>query len=127
VRQFSKFAVVGVLNTITSYSVYGISTRWLGLDPLIANVVAFAVAVTVSYVLNKTWTFRDPARVSVNQYSRFVGISAGGFAISEVSILVLHHALGVHDLIAFSVGVGAAMFWNFFANRRWTFARQQPE
>jgi putative flippase GtrA len=121
-RQFIKFAMVGVVNTMTSFSIYFVGTRLLQMPPLLANAIAFVVAVTVSYALNKRWTFRDTRRVSASQYSRFVMINIVGLALSEIIIAALHHGLGWNDIVAFFGAVLIVMFWNFGANRLWTFS-----
>lgn len=121
VKQFVKFSMVGVVNTSTSVTVYLILTRLVGLGPLVANAFAFMVAVTVSFFLNKNWTFRDQQRAYVRQYSRFFLISMIGLGLSELIIYGLHVRYGIHDLIAFFIAVLTVVFWNFFANRWWTF------
>ncbi len=121
VRQFVKFAIVGVFNTATSADVYLIASRPLALDPLVANAVAFVVAVTVSFVLNKSWTFRNQERSYRRQYSMFFGVSGVGFLLSEAILFITHKLLGVHDVVAFGIAVVIVMFWNFGANRAWTF------
>lgn len=122
VRQFIKFSMVGVVNTATSFSVYGALTRLAGFDPLVANALSFVAAVTVSFTLNKRWTFRDTSRQYRRQYSMFLGVSFGGLVLSESIILLLHTVGGLHDLVAFAAAVVVVMFWNFGGNRRWTFA-----
>ncbi len=123
VRQFIKFSIVGVVNTINSSVVYWIATRPFHIKPLIANAISFTIATSLSYLLNKTWTFRDAAARSTRQYSLFYLINLVGFVISETMLYILHIRLGVHDFIAFMSGVVIAMFWNFNANRAWTFRR----
>ena len=120
-RQFVKFSIVGVVNTIASASVYTFGTRILKLDPLVANGLAFVVAVTISFFLNKRWTFRDRRQASVGQYSKFFTVAIIGFGLSEIIILWLHHILQVHDLIAFAIATVVVLFWNFGVNRWWTF------
>lgn len=121
-RQFIKFAMVGVVNTSTSFTIYFVVTRLFGIPPLVANAAAFIVAVSVSYTLNKRWTFRDPRRASAGQYSRFVIINIVGLALSELIIAALHHGLGWNDIVAFFGAVVIVMFWNFGANKLWTFS-----
>ncbi len=120
-RQFIKFAMVGVINTLTSVSFYLLLTRWVGWDPLIANAGAFVVAVTVSFILNKSWTFRDQHRAYARQYAKFFTVNLIGLGLSESIIYLLHHQLGLHDLVAFFMAVTIVVFWNFFANKFWTF------
>lgn len=126
VRQFVKFLVVGTVNTATSFLVYALTTRLFSLDPLIANGIAFLVAVTVSFFLNKSWTFRDRERTYLRQYSTFFYISGVGFAISEFSLYLFHKVVGLHDILAYFIATGIALLWNFNANRAWTFS-QRPE
>lgn len=128
IKQFVKFAMVGTINTATSLSVYLLLTRMASLDPLVANAGAFIVAVTVSFFLNKNWTFRDQQRAFAKQYSRFFSVSLVGLILSEGIIYVLHKVMSIHDLAAFFVAVGIVMFWNFTANKLWTFrAVPNPE
>lgn len=121
VRQFLKFGAVGIVNTITSVAVYSFVSRPLHQDPLIANAAAFVVAVTVSYRLNKSWTFAENTPASLRQYSQFVSVSAVGLVLSETIVFFMHRVLRLHDFIAFFTAVGVVMFWNFSANRHWIF------
>lgn len=122
VRQFARFAVVGALNTIVSFCVYAMATRYMSLDPLVANIVAFVVAVTVSFFLNKHWTFSDKGRGYMQQYYRFFLFSGIGLCISELILLLLHKVLHMYDIAAFIISVVVVMFWNFGSNRAWTFS-----
>lgn len=123
-RQFIKFAAVGVLNTMTSFIIYEIATRHFSLHPLMANPIAFIAAVTLSFTLNKSWTFRDRGVKYTRQYTSFFIVSAVGLAISQLIIFIVHTMLGIHDRIAFFIAVIVVMFWNFSANRSWTFVRE---
>jgi len=124
IRQFVKFSMVGVVNTVTSFSVYEAAKHYLGLVPLTANALAFCVGVTVSYLLNKRWTFRNTSRRHHELYARFFLINIGGLLISETVIYLVHNYLGFHDRLAFASSVVVVVFWNFNANRAWTF--KQP-
>lgn len=121
IRQFMKFSSVGVLNTLTSASVYELMKKLFGLPPLSANAFAFFAGVTVSYFLNKRWTFRVVGGRHAVLYSRFFAVNIGGFLISEGVIFILHNLFGLHDRIAFFSSVAVVVFWNFNVNRAWTF------
>lgn len=125
-RQFVKFGLVGVINTITSASVYLAATRLADIHPLVANAMAFVVAVTVSFILNKRWTFRNIDTAYTRQYSQFFLVSAAGFGWSEILIWFIHVRLGYSDLLAFGLAVLIVMFWNFGMNRAWTFRNRLP-
>lgn len=123
-RQFVKFCMVGVLNTMVSFGVYAMLTRYALLDPLAANAIAFVIAVTISFILNKMWTFSDMSATYVRQYYRFFVISGIGLVISELIIFTLHKMFHVFDITAFIISVVVVMFWNFGANKSWTFNKK---
>ncbi len=122
IHQFSRFAIVGVINTGVSFGTYILATRPLHIHPLVGNVIAFVVAVTVSFVLNRRYTFRHHHGRAHHQYGKFLAVNLVGLGLSELIIAVLHIAWGVHDFIAFAVAVVLVLFWNFWANRQWTFS-----
>lgn len=124
VRQFAKFSLVGTANTVTSFAVYLLATRIAQMDPLVANALAFLIAVSISFLLNKHWTFRDRGRRYLSQYIQFFSVSIVGFGISETVLFVLHKLLGLHDILAYLVAVAGGLLWNFNVNRTWTFSRR---
>jgi putative flippase GtrA len=122
VRQFTKFAVVGTINFATHLSVYLLLTRPFHLPIAVANPLAFTVAVSVSFLLNRRWTFRVTTGDHRAQYVKFFGVSLAGLGINQAILLSLVHGFGFHDIFAFVLAVGVVMFWNFFVNRHWTFS-----
>lgn len=121
IRQFMTFVVVGLINTAVSAGLYGVFTRLVHLHPLTANAVAFIVAVTISFTLNRRYTFRGSLGAVHHQYAKFFAVNIIGLGVSELIIWWLHVILGLHDFLAFAVATGVVLFWNFGANRWWTF------
>ena len=121
--RFTRFATVGIANTIASTSVYLLATRGVGLAPLRANALAFSVAVCLSYLLNRRWTFDDSAPPRMGQFAMFVLVGIVGLGASEATLWLLHSIAGIHDLIAFFISIGATMVVTFVGNRTLTFRR----
>ncbi|PIS42880.1 MAG: GtrA family protein [Candidatus Kerfeldbacteria bacterium CG08_land_8_20_14_0_20_40_16] len=124
IKEIVKFALVGGFNTILDFSVYIILTRFWEFwqkNYLLANFVSFSIAATSSYILNKTWTFRDKNKRIYIQYPKFILVSVIGLLINETVLYILVTHLVIYDLLAKICAVGIAMFWNFSANKFWTF------
>ncbi|USN53994.1 MAG: GtrA family protein [Candidatus Nomurabacteria bacterium] len=119
--QFIKFGVVGFGNTCLDFSIYFSLTRFFHVPFLAANAVAFLSAVSLSFTLNKRWTFRDRQRAFRRQYTRFVAVSAVGAVLTELGLWFFVVVVGLHDIYAKIVSVLIVLFWNFFANKFWTF------
>jgi len=120
--QFLRFVVVGCIVTATHFAVL-ISLVEVGhWPPVLATATAFLVAVTVSYALNGLWTFRiwDSHR---QRAPRFVVVSLIGLGLNTGVFWVVL-SLGAVYILAQVAASATVMFWNFEANRRFTFAAQ---
>lgn len=110
----------------------------------LATGAAFTTAVISNYIWNRYWTFPDSRSRSAGQQLFqffvvsvvglvfrliFVGASYGFFGRVGVDMLgwfgeVAMDATAINQLgsnIAQAISIGIVMFWNFFANRYWTF------
>jgi len=119
-RQFYKFAVVGVFNTIIDFVVFLLLTRlihFFGEHVLYANIISFSVAVTNSYLLNRRWTFRSKDTERVKQYIRFFSINATGLGVNTLLLYLFVYHAHLYDVIAKALAIGITLFWNFFLNK----------
>src|ERR1051325_784171 len=82
VLKAMSFAVVGLVNSAVDFGVFSFAYYYLGLPIITANVAAWAVAVTGSYVMNSLTTF---ARESGRELTLKAYV---GFAVSQLAGLV---------------------------------------
>src|SRR5690606_31520628 len=74
-----RFAAVGIANSGIDFAVFT-ALAWAGIPALIANVLAWAVAVTFSYAVNSRWTFE--ADEALGKQKSFIRFALSGAAIS---------------------------------------------
>lgn len=115
-RQFIKFCMVGVANTAIDLAAYFLFTRVFGVYFLIANILAFAISATNSYILNRRFTFKSANPKKHLEFTAFIVILLIGLGIAE-SILYLVVQLGFSDIIGKLASVAVVMFWNFFGSK----------
>jgi len=125
-RQFVKFSLVGVFNTFIDFGVYFILTRFLGLYYIIANLIANLIALTFSFFVNKKWTFRNKNNKVKEQYLKFFTVYIAYLLLYNLIFIAATHYLsqfkiGESDLWAKVIATIICLFWNFLANRFWTF------
>ena len=123
--QLSKFCLVGLGNTAVDFTIYISLTRgwefWLYYY-LGANLIAFVVANIFSFVVNKSWTFKNKEYSSYHwQYLKFLIVSLGALVIVEITLFVFVDWLGIYDLVGKVVGIVLSLLWSFAIHRRWTF------
>lgn len=91
IKQFSKFIVIGFLNTGIDFAVLNLllwltgiySGKWI----FLLNAISFSVAVINSYFWNKYWTFRAKEAgqpvVVAKEFSQFIVITLIGLGINS--------------------------------------------
>jgi putative flippase GtrA len=131
-KEFSRiiqFGVVGVSGTVLDYIVLILLKLLLGWPTLLANSLAFSIGVANNYTWNSRWTFANPqTEGSLRQFIQFFLVSVIGLLLNNAIVLGLEAPMG--HLIAQPewgylpakvLATSLVMFWNYFANRYWTF------
>ena len=141
-RQLIKFGIVGASSTVINLAVLYVMLRlvhghWY--DRYIDVTIAFLVSVVNGYYWNRRWTFKSaPAKAVHTQFTQFLLVNTVGLGLDLLVIWLLSVPLEheIHSLqaawpapkvervaviAAQLVATGVAVFWNFFANRVWTF------
>jgi len=145
ITRFLKFATVGVIGTVVDFGVLNLLIQLAGLSKLWANTCSFTAAVISNFVWNRLWTFPESReRPLLSQLSQFALVNVFGLAINQAIFLGLDRfvlgeagmlaapmsslasALGIaHFTLAFNLAKAVAimivLFWNFGANRLWTY------
>jgi putative flippase GtrA len=127
-ERFSRFLAVGSVGTLLDFSLLTL-LKLAGLPTLFANSLSFVVGLANNFTWNRLWTFGDSVQPDWRlQLAKFATISLVGLALSNAIVLLLEGSLGEalgHPswgyLPAKLLATGAVLFWNYFANRIWTF------
>ena len=88
--RFVRYCLVGVVNTLTDVAIFLVLTERLKLAAP-ANTISYSADLSVSFVLNRYFTFRHSAYglVPAAQFGRFVGINLISLAGSTAMIWLL--------------------------------------
>ena len=151
ISRFLKFSVVGVIGAVIDFGFFNLFANVLGIESIIASVLSFSAAVTSNFIWNRFWTYPDSRSKTLRQQAvQFALISAAGlvirtpiFALAESPMIRLvesffnsslsqllpnwipSHILKADVLggnLALALAVVVVLFWNFFANRIWTYS-----
>lgn len=58
-RETIVYVIAGVMTTAVNMVTYYVLCYWVMMDHLIANIIAWVVAVTFAYFVNAGWVFQD--------------------------------------------------------------------
>jgi putative flippase GtrA len=123
-KQLLKFAAVGVVNTALGYAVIFACMYLADLSAVTSNVIGYAVGLIVSYVLNRSFTFRSAAPPR-REIIRFVAIFLLAYLANLAALVLLIRHAGVHEGVA-QVIAGVVYFaLSFLLNKYYVFAVRQ--
>ncbi|MEF9884479.1 GtrA family protein [Streptomyces sp. P9-A4] len=135
-REVAAFGVVGALAFVVETASFNLLTfgypssdgGTLGSMPVVASVVATLLAMVVSWVGNRYWTYRDRrGAVDRRELTLFVGVNLVGMAVTAFPLYISHELLGLgsplSDNAARLAGWAAATLLRFIAYRSLVFTR----
>lgn len=117
-RTLGRFAVVGATTTGLDFVLFSALIA-MALVPALANLLSYSCGIVVSYVLNRSWTFR--AAHSHVQALKFVASTLAGLLISTFLVATLSTL--VPPLAAKVVSVPVVFAWNYLSARLWVFRK----
>lgn len=138
-KRFLRFAVVGVIGALVDFGVANFLVHYLNFSLVLGGTISFICAIISNFSFNRVWTYPDSRSKPVaRQMIEFSAVSLAGLLI-RVPILALVEPLALKALkylptdwaflpievlaanFTLAVAVIIVMFWNFFANRYWTY------
>ena len=119
-RQFVKFGLVGVSNTLLTLVTYTVLVKVFGVWYLLASAIGFAVGATNGYLLNRAWTFRghEGGRGTA---ARWVVVQGVGLLLNLGLVYLFVSRAGLDKLLGQVCATAIVTVVTFFVNRRWTF------
>lgn len=123
-----RFGVVGAAATATHAAAY-LGWGYAGVPPMAANLLAFCIAVIVSFVGHSFWTFpqarKKGRRAGLESFARFAAVALCGLALNTLSVYVVVRVLGLPSAYAAIPMLTAVPLILFLLSRSWAFAPER--
>ena len=122
-RQFSRYATVGLVSNGVLYVVY-LAFTWYGLGPKFAMSLVFIMGIIQTFMFNRSWSFsyqfRDP-----QAFIRYVLAYFSAYCLNLGLLLICVDRLGwPHQAVQAAVIVGLA-FYLFLLQKFWVFPNRR--
>ena len=104
--QFARFCVVGTIGFVVDAGILQALVSGLGADPYAARVASFLAAASVTWWLNRRFTFAVSARPSRSEWVRYVGFMVLG-ALANYGAYAI--AITVSELVRANLWLGVAL------------------
>ena len=128
--ELISYAFWGVMTTLVNYVVYFVCTKAIGIDYLIANVIAWFVAVVFAFWVNKVYVVRSyqkDAKTMVREFGTFVSarILSG---ILETGMLALFvEAMHFNDSVIKIIASVLVVIINYVLSKLIIFKKQEEK
>ena|SRR5687767_12645203 len=143
-KRVGKFGLVGILNTVIDFVLFNVFIN-VGVYRIMANVLSTTVAMTFSFIANKSWVFGARRGSVLRQAVLFLAVTAFGlyviqnlviYGLTEVWLTPLQLAYDLVDLLGldavfgeqFVINNGAkavatvfSMTWNYLLYKKLVF------
>ncbi len=138
-KRFIKFAVVGLSGTVVDFTIFNLCISLLQFNPVTASVYSFTLAVVNNFIWNRNWTYPESKSTPTGpQLIKFSVISVIGLIIRTPLFSYLEHPIiklaentvnpdffltpaTIGHNISLAIAIVVVLFWNYFANRFWTY------
>ncbi|MHB8135252.1 MAG: GtrA family protein [Anaerolineaceae bacterium] len=137
--RFLKFALVGTIGAIIDFGIFNLVVSFFSIKAVFASIISFIAAVISNFLWNRFWTYPDSRnKAFTSQLTQFVVVSIVGLLIRAISFIPLETIIldittktfntvtiispkTIGHNITLAILIIVVMFWNFFANRYWTY------
>ena len=149
--RFVKFLVVGTAGAVVDFGTFNLLTSLFDFQTVLAGTISFIAAVTSNFIWNYLWTYPDSRSKPIGKQSlQFALVNLMGLIIRTPILHFLEEPLtqlssklltfipptlppGAESLLpldevtlgknlALATAVIIVLFWNFGANRIWTYS-----
>ena len=126
VRKAVSFAMVGAVNTVIDAGVFFLALHTVTDSLIAANLMAWFIAVTCSYVMNSFFTFAAESgrQLRLRDYLRFVATGIVGAVANTTVLVVAAQFLPVWAAKGLAIGVSFAV--NFTLSHFVVFRARTP-
>ena len=131
--ELFRFAVVGTIGFVVDAGILTWLVSFLAWNVYAARAVSFVVAVLVTWLVNRQWTFahRGGGRSSMAgagaEYARYLTVQVIGALANLgvfVGVLAVWRGLIAYPVVPLAIGAVAGLLVNFAGARRWVFAQR---
>jgi len=129
IHEMAKFGIVGGIGFIVTEVGFNLLHFDVGLGLFTSNAIATGVAMIVTYLGNRFWTFRHrEGHGTARETVSFVVLNLVGLLIQYACVWIAKNGMGLTDRfslnVAFLIGIMLGTLFRFWSYRKWVWFAQ---
>ncbi|MCW2958971.1 MAG: GtrA family protein [Solirubrobacterales bacterium] len=121
-QRLLRFGIVGLGGSVLGIALFSLMVGPLGLDHRVAAALSTSCALSVTFVVNRRWTFEAEDGLARSQAWKFLLVSLVAVGVNVAAVAVLVDVAGVPKVLGAVLAVGFQAPVSYVGNRVWTFA-----
>ncbi|MDR1619904.1 MAG: GtrA family protein [Clostridiales bacterium] len=122
IKQFIKFNIVGISNTLVDFLVFTLCTGVLHIAYIAAKMISYCCGVINSYIWNSAWTFKKETKRTGREYGLFLLVNLVSLGVSLGAMYICRNRLNIEsDFLCNIIAMPLSMVVNFMGNRLFVF------
>lgn len=117
-KQLSKFCLVGILNTIISYSLFINFLNYFSYIEALS--ISYVVVAVHSYLWNRFWTF-EPTKNLKMEIIKYIAVYFSIFILNALILSILVNILNFDPRIGQLIALPIITIINFAGHKYWSF------
>jgi putative flippase GtrA len=89
-KIFSRFVLVGILNSALGYSLIFFLMYFVRLSPLTSNIIGYAICLIISYTLQRNFTFASKQNKR-QEFVKFLTVFCTAYLVNFLTLSFLIH------------------------------------
>lgn len=129
-KEVLLYLFFGVLTTVINIIVFSVFTTLVPLDELVANIIAWVVAVLFAYVTNRVWVFSshcDTTGALVKEILSFYGGRVFTLLVEEAILFVFIKLLSLNTTAVKIVAQVAIIILNYIISKLFVFKKDKGQ
>lgn len=122
-KKYIIYIFVGGCTTLVNLLVYTYA-RYIGIDLMFSNTIAFIISVIFAYITNKIYVFKTETHNSLyillKEFIKFAGMRVGSFVVETILLFIMVKIFPYETILKLVIGV-IVVILNYIISNKFVF------
>lgn len=127
-RETITYTIAGIMTTVLNFVSYYILCNILGIESLIANTIAWVIAVLFAYVMNDLWVFQSEKESIIKdclKIVKFFGARILSFIVEQFGMFLFVNLFKFNNVIMKAFLMVVVIVLNYLLSKIYIFKKQK--
>lgn len=127
-RETITYSIAGIMTTIVNFVTYYILCNILGIENLIANTLAWIIAVLFAYIINDLWVFQSEKESIIKnclKIVKFFGARMISFMVEQFGMYLFINLFKFNNIIVKAFLTVIVIVLNYLLSKTYIFKKQK--